>query len=468
MKSSSNRAGHPNSYTDPDEIGALKRRLTIHRRSLYVLEERRAKYGDLDVPLHIIHEIAEEKENIAQIKARLEELEGGTPVPHHIDGKTQVMESGGERGVAVDEAMEKPAPSLGYFFAALLALDLILVFVLGWHLFGDQPLLLSYLEVVTGILGIGLEIALLTVAIQRKWSITEILRWLGTSKPWQATILIVTVDLLVVVLWPQVIEVISSVEEPLPPPTQFSYQVWVQAGDTGEYIQDAVVTIEVEGQAPLDGIADSNGVARIFISSDHAGQPGFLLVEAKGYKRYTQHIDVTMDALPDVVLLERSLGVTPTPTFTPTPHIGPSTAPTLTLTPITTNTSTSTPTFTHTPTRAETPTDTPVFTCTPTQAPIPTAIPTTTDTPTLAPTQTLSYTIEFRASKTIVNPGEWVIFRWHVENVRAVYLDWKGGAGAPGDGWDSRPIWETTDHTLRVVLQNGETITRTITVNVRE
>jgi hypothetical protein len=317
MKSISNRAGHSNSYTDPAEIDALKRRLTIHRRSLYVLEERRAKYGDLDVPLHIIHEIAEEKENIAQIEARLEELERGTPVPHHIDGKTQVMESGDERGVAVDEAMEKPAPSLGYFFAALLALDLILVFVLGWHLFGDQPLLLSYLEVVTGILGIGLEIALLTVAIQRKWSITEILRWLGTSKPWQATILIVTVDLLVVVLWPQVIEVISSVEEPLPPPAQFSYQVWVQAGDTGECIQDAVVTIEVEGQAPLDGIADSNGVARIFISSVRAGQPGFLIVEAKGYKRYTQNIDVTMDALPDVVLLERLAAVTLTPTVTP-------------------------------------------------------------------------------------------------------------------------------------------------------
>jgi hypothetical protein len=252
------------------------------------------------------------------------------------------------------------------------------------------------------------------------------------------------------------------------PPAQFSYQVRVRAGDTGECIQDAVVTIEVEGQAPLDGIADSNGVARILISSARAGQPGFLIVEAKGYKRYTQHIDLIMDSLPDVVLVERSLGVTPTPTFIPTPHIGPSTAPTLTLTPITTNTSTSTPTFTHTPARAETPTDTPVFTYTPTQAPIPTAIPTTTDTPTLAPTQTLLCTIEFRASKTIVNPGEWVVFRWHVENVQAVYLDWKGGVGAPGDGWDSRPIWETTDHTLRVVLKSGETVTRTITVTVRE
>ena len=244
----------------------------------------------------------------------------------------------------------------------------------------------------------------------------------------------------------------------------------MRAEDTGECIQDAIVTIEVEGQAPLDGVADSNGVARIFISSARAGQPGFLIVEAKGYKRYTQHIDLIMGSLPDVVLLERSLGVTPMPTFTPTLLIGPSTAPTLTLTPVTTNTSTSTPTLTHTPTRTEPPTDTPVSTCTPTQAKIPTAIPTATDTPTLAPTQTLSYTIEFRASKTVVNPGEWVRFDWHVENVQAVYLDWKGGVGAPGEGWDSRQMWETTDpdHTLRVVLKNGETVTRTITVTVRE
>jgi len=259
-----------------------------------------------------------------------------------------------------------------------------------------------------------------------------------------------------------------STPTPPQPPAQFSYQVRVRAEDTGECIQDAIVTIEVEGQAPLDGVADSNGVARIFISSARAGQPGFLIVEAKGYKRYTQHIDLIMGSLPDVVLLERSLGVTPMPTFTPTLLIGPSTAPTLTLTPVTTNTSTSTPTLTHTPTRTEPPTDTPVSTCTPTQAKIPTAIPTATDTPTLAPTQTLSYTIEFRASKTVVNPGEWVRFDWHVENVQAVYLDWKGGAGVPGEGWDSRPIWETTDHTLRVVLQNGETVTRTITVTVRE
>jgi hypothetical protein len=392
MKSNSNRAGHPNSYTDPDEIGALKRRLTIHRRSLYVLEERRAKYGDLDVPLHIIHEIAEEKENIAQIEARLAGLSVDVP---KVD-----------RGTVESRDVREPQSS-------------------------------------------------------HKSLIASISKKLWLPSVWWIPIVVALIGLLGVL--------ITSKGRILPTPdTSFGYQVRVQAKDTGRYIPDAKVTIEVSGQAPLDDITDSNGLARISISSSRAGKPGRLIVEAAGYKRYMQNIDLTMGTLPDVVLLERSLGVTPTPTFTPTPHIGPSTAPTLTLTPITTNTSTSTPTFTHTPTRAETPTDTPVFTYTPTQAPIPTAIPTATDTPTLAPTQTLSYTIEFRASKTIVNPGEWVIFRWHVENVHAVYLDWKGGVGAPGEGWDSRQMWETTDHTLRVVLKNGETVTRTITVTVRE
>jgi hypothetical protein len=215
--------------------------------------------------------------------------------------------------------------------------------------------------------------------------------------------------------------------------------VRVQAGDTGYTIQEALVTIEVEGQAPLDGITDSNGVARIFISSPHAGQPGFLIIEAKEYKRYTQNIDLIVDTLPDVILLERLPAVTPTPTFTSVPiHIGPSTeAPTSTLTTIATNTPTSTLAAMNTPT--------------------------------LTPTSTPSCILEFRADKTVVNPGELVTLRWRVENVQAVYLDWKGGAGAPGTGQDTRRMWETTDpdHTLRVVLKNGETITRTITITVK-
>jgi hypothetical protein len=79
-----------------------------------------------------------------------------------------------------------------------------------------------------------------------------------------------------------------------------------------------------------------------------------------------------------------------------------------------------------------------------------------------------SYAIEFEADKTVINPGEWVTLRWRVENVQAVYLDWKGGVGAPGIGEDTMQVWETTAHTLRVVLKNGETVTRTITITVQK
>jgi hypothetical protein len=90
------------------------------------------------------------------------------------------------------------------------------------------------------------------------------------------------------------------------PDASFDYLVRVQAKDTGENISNAQVTIEVGGQAPLDTITDSNGVARISIRGDYAGKPGVLLIEATGYERYRENMDLIKDALPDVVQLERA------------------------------------------------------------------------------------------------------------------------------------------------------------------
>jgi hypothetical protein len=148
------------------------------------------------------------------------------------------------------------------------------------------------------------------------------------------------------------------------------------------------------------------------------------------------------------------------------PTMTPTSSPTHTLV-ISTATSTDTP-FPPTSTVPPTPTATP--TPIPTRTRAPTATPTPTPTRTRAPaaTPTPSYIIEFEADKTVADPGEWITLRWHVENAQAVYLDWKGGAGAAGSGLESRQVWETTDHTLRVVLQNGETVTRTITIIVKQ
>jgi tetratricopeptide (TPR) repeat protein len=133
-------------------------------------------------------------------------------------------------------------------------------------------------------------------------------------------------------------------------------------------------------------------------------------------------------------------------------------------TPTKTPTSTATPTATHTPTSTATPTAT--HTLTPTETS--TITPPATRIPTLTPTPTPLYIIKFEPDKMVISPGEWVTLRWRVENVQAVYLDWKGGAGAPGIGEDTMQMWETADHTLRVVLKNGETVTRTITITVQK
>ena len=88
-----------------------------------------------------------------------------------------------------------------------------------------------------------------------------------------------------------------------PTDTNFAYQVRVQVRDTDEAIPNAEVTIMVSGKAPLDDITDSNGLARIFIDSFYVGQPGELIVEARGYETHRQHIDLKKDALPDIVVL---------------------------------------------------------------------------------------------------------------------------------------------------------------------
>jgi hypothetical protein len=158
----------------------------------------------------------------------------------------------------------------------------------------------------------------------------------------------------------------------------------------------------------------------------------------------------------------REFGLVPIPTPTPTPSLTSTSTsqPTPpTPTPSLTSTSTSQPTPTEvlvmTPEATPTPTATPTATHTPPSTAIPTAthilIPTATSTitptatriPTLTPTPKPSYIIEFESDKTVVSPGEWVTLRWRVENVQAVYLDWKGGVGAPGIGEDTMQMWET-------------------------
>lgn len=96
----------------------------------------------------------------------------------------------------------------------------------------------------------------------------------------------------------------DSQSTPAPTASDFTYQVRVQAKDTNDNIPNATVIIEVGGKAPVDGITDSTGLARILVSSSYSGQPGRLIVEADGYLRHRQEIDITEGALPKDILLE--------------------------------------------------------------------------------------------------------------------------------------------------------------------
>jgi hypothetical protein len=87
--------------------------------------------------------------------------------------------------------------------------------------------------------------------------------------------------------------------------TSLSYALRVQDG-TGQPIGNAKVTLDVPGKAPLDEFTDTNGYTKIAVGAIYVGQPGVLRVEATGYQAYVKNIDVTEDALPEVIQLAAS------------------------------------------------------------------------------------------------------------------------------------------------------------------
>jgi hypothetical protein len=107
----------------------------------------------------------------------------------------------------------------------------------------------------------------------------------------------------------------------------FSYQIRVQDKSTGQTIERARVTINVRDQAPLDKLTDSNGLARLFIDTTHADQPGELRIEANGFKTYIQNIDIVAGSLPDDVQLEPIISfLAATPTTQPEHTAKPATS----------------------------------------------------------------------------------------------------------------------------------------------
>jgi hypothetical protein len=79
---------------------------------------------------------------------------------------------------------------------ALLVVDLVLALVLAWRLFGARSDVLTYVQAVTGLLGLVLQIVLVFVAFRvREMSIPDVINALATRRWLQASIVLMTLML---------------------------------------------------------------------------------------------------------------------------------------------------------------------------------------------------------------------------------------------------------------------------------
>jgi heat shock protein HslJ len=103
---------------------------------------------------------------------------------------------------------------------------------------------------------------------------------------------------------------------------------------------------------------------------------------------------------------------------------------------------------------------------TPTSTPLPTATPTSPPPPTATPSPVIS----FWADRTSINQGECTTLNWSVEHVQAVWVYPRGEAyhRFPRTGQGSEQVCPatTTTYDMRVLLPDGSTTFREVTINV--
>ena len=108
----------------------------------------------------------------------------------------------------------------GSLFSILLALDFVLALYLGWRWFGQRPDVLAYVEAVSGMLSLALQVMFVFIAlVVRKMSLRELLHQLGTQRLLQVAIGVMTMVLVVVaVILPAVEGIGYSRPQPTPSP----------------------------------------------------------------------------------------------------------------------------------------------------------------------------------------------------------------------------------------------------------
>lgn len=110
-------------------------------------------------------------------------------------------------------------------------------------------------------------------------------------------------------LWPAtspaiVVPTTTPTAMPESTPTSFTYGVTV-LDVAGQPILHAQVIIEIEGKAPLENEADSQGFARLEVPAGYTERPGRLRVLADGFAAFAQDIELYPERLPNTVRLTR-------------------------------------------------------------------------------------------------------------------------------------------------------------------
>lgn len=80
------------------------------------------------------------------------------------------------------------------------------------------------------------------------------------------------------------------------------------------------------------------------------------------------------------------------------------------------------------------------------------------------PTGTGEYSIKFWADRETIEEGECTVLRWDTNNINSVYYD---GDGVVGNGSSQECPTRDTTYELKVILRDGTTQTRTITIKVK-
>ena len=157
-------------------------------------------------------DIEEQRRLIETWSAEYEQIAGRMPPAPPTEpinsSKLPVSEVLQPKAISPPELKES-MPKLGYLFVALLGIDLIVSLVLGWRFLRHQSELLTYLQVVIGVLALVLAL-LLGITKQRKMTFEDVLAWLGTSRLWQGIISLVTIALLGMLFWPPPSQVLEQ------------------------------------------------------------------------------------------------------------------------------------------------------------------------------------------------------------------------------------------------------------------